>query len=171
MGERWVSTPVVRVRFPPGASRRVQLGLSKQKPKPCFFSTDKSRRWSTQRPFLSVQKTKLSKRHPKSYFFSADKSLRRGTPSPPCITPRDAVERMVVSSERRNEARVARMQNWGIEGGERTERSVAQLERAPDSESGGRRFDPCRSDRRTGHGQAPAREACPSNNLACITGS
>jgi hypothetical protein len=48
----------------------------------------------------SVQNTKLSKRHPKSYFFSADKSLRRGTPSPPCIAPRDAVERMVVSCER-----------------------------------------------------------------------
>jgi hypothetical protein len=49
--------------------------------------------------FISA-KLDPSERHPKSYFLSAklDPSMRR--PSPPCIAPRDAVERMVVSCER-----------------------------------------------------------------------
>ena len=57
-------------------------------------------RRGTQVMFLPC-KTQSSRRGtPRSCFFSADKSLRRGTPSPPCIVPRDAVERMVVSCER-----------------------------------------------------------------------
>jgi len=50
--------------------------------------------------FISA-KLDPSVRHPKSRFHQCKtQSSRRGSPSPPCIAPRDAVERMVVSCER-----------------------------------------------------------------------